>query len=112
MSPIEQHFSPAASPNEDMPTVPPEAASESDAVLPIIAQSEAAFYRELPEILKERRGVWVAYHGDERIGFAQSAQELYDRCEQRGLKHGEFVVFFADEAALYDHREIDLPLHV
>ena len=83
---------------------------EFEPVLPLIAQTEAAFYRDLPEILKERCGVWVAYHGDERIGFAQTAQELYDRCEQRGLKSGQFIVFFADEAALYDQMEIEIPL--
>jgi hypothetical protein len=35
---------------------------------------------------------WIAYHADERIGFAQSPFELYGECFRRGFKEEEFVV--------------------
>lgn len=59
---------------------------------PMIAQSQAAFRRDLPQLLKERPWQWVAYHGQERIGFAKSNTELYQRCLARGLDWDQFVV--------------------
>jgi hypothetical protein len=59
---------------------------------PMIAQSQAAFRRDLPQLLKERPWQWVAYHGDERIGFAKSNTELCQRCLARGLGWDQFVV--------------------
>ena len=37
-----------------------------------ILRSQDAFFRDLPELLKDEslRGLWVIYHGDERIGVA------------------------------------------
>ena len=37
-----------------------------------ILRSQDAFFRDLPELLKDEslRGQWVIYHGEERIGFA------------------------------------------
>jgi hypothetical protein len=61
-------------------------------VAPIIAQSQAAFRRDLPELMKTHYRQWVAYHGDERIGFARNSFDLYEACFGRGLKRGEFVV--------------------
>jgi hypothetical protein len=36
-----------------------------------ILRSQQAFWRDLPELLKEKRngGKWVCYHGDERLGI-------------------------------------------
>lgn len=78
---------------------------------PLWAQSEDAFYRNLPELLKTHCRQWVAYHGDECIGFARTQTELHERCLRRGFKEDEFIVLFADHAALADHEEIDLPLN-
>lgn len=74
-------------------------------------QSQEAFYRDLPKLLKTHCRQWVAYHGDELIGFARSQTELYERCVRRGLQEDEFVVLFADQAALADHEEINFPLN-
>jgi hypothetical protein len=59
---------------------------------PMIVRSQQAFSRDLPELLKTHYRLWVAYHGDERIGFGRTETELYDRCFARGLKESEFVV--------------------
>ena len=61
-------------------------------IAPMIAKSQAAFRRDLPRLLGDRYGQWVAYHGDERIGFGRSQFELYDECIRRGLRDDEFVV--------------------
>ena len=90
--------------NHDNPTDPPPLVSEelpSPAasssppacdIPPAITASQAAFRRDLPELLKERPRQWVAYHEDERIGFARSPFELYEECFRRGFKEEEFVV--------------------
>ena len=53
-----------------------------------------ADWRDLPDLLKlnspERQ--WVAYHGEERVGFARTVAELYQECERRGIPIGEFYV--------------------
>ena len=38
-------------------------------ISPMVAKSQEAFRRDLPELLKNHYGQWVAYHGDERLGL-------------------------------------------
>ena len=59
---------------------------------PMVAKSQEAFRRDLPQLLNERYRWWVAYHGDERIGFGKTETELYKECFRRGLTEDEFVV--------------------
>jgi len=61
-------------------------------VRPMIARSEEAFYRDLSSLLRAHEGQWVAYHGDERIGFGSTQTELYRHCQKIGLGSGEFIV--------------------
>jgi hypothetical protein len=42
--------------------------------------------------MKGRFRQWVAYHGEQRIGFARTKTELYQECLRHGLRRGEFVV--------------------
>ncbi len=42
----------------------------------MIQKSIDAFRRDLPELLRTHPGQWVAYHGDERIGFGRTETEL------------------------------------
>ena len=66
----------------------------ADVMIPqLVAQSQAAFRRDLPELLKKRHARWVAYHGDECIGFGRSQIDLYQQCVRRGLKDDDFVVW-------------------
>jgi hypothetical protein len=71
-------------------------------------KGEASFYRDLSAILAERGPTWVAYYGDEQIGFGKSKSELFERCLKQGLSADEFIVLFADEAARHDHDPIEL----
>jgi hypothetical protein len=56
-------------------------------------QALRAFQRHLPQLWPERPGQWVAYHGEQQIGFALHKHELYQACFQRGLQRDEFVIF-------------------
>jgi len=59
---------------------------------PLVARSQAAFRRDLPELLKTHYRQWVAYHGEDRIRFGRTQFELYEECYRRGLHDDEFVV--------------------
>jgi hypothetical protein len=72
-------------------------------------RAQAAFYRDLPELLKTHLGQWVAYHGDQFVGSARTQTELFRRCVGCGLRESDFIVLYADHAALADQEEIDLP---
>lgn len=52
-----------------------------------------AFQQDLPQLFTERPGQWVAYQGDQQLGFAAHKHELYQQCFQRGLQREEFVIF-------------------
>jgi hypothetical protein len=63
-------------------------------VPPGIQRSKAAFLRDLPSLLrqKKRKGQWVVYHGDKRLRFSKSQAELYQMCVRRGLALTEVYV--------------------
>jgi hypothetical protein len=77
----------------------------------LAARSMEAFYRDLRGLLQKHSGKWVAYHGEECFGVGRTETELYQKCLRQGLKEGEFIVLFADRAALADQEEIELPLN-
>ncbi len=83
----------------------------ADDIPEMIKKAQAAFRRDLPELLKDRRlrGQWVAYHGEQRVGVGRSKQGLYQQCLKQGLPYGEFVVRHV--APEYDD-EVDLPIEV
>jgi hypothetical protein len=66
-----------------------------------IRRSQAAFWRDLPTLLKSKRnrGKWVAYSADERIGIAATESELLRKCRKRGLRDEEF---YTDVIIPYD----------
>jgi hypothetical protein len=66
---------------------------------PLIRQAQSAFFRDLARWLQERPGQWVAYHGDQPIGFARTKTALYQQCLQRGLTAEEFVVLCIEPEA-------------
>jgi hypothetical protein len=59
---------------------------------PLIERGQAAFRRDLPELLKTRYGQWVAYHGDQRLGFGWSKFQLVQECLRRGINDRELLV--------------------
>ena len=49
--------------------------------------------RDLPQLYGQRPGQWVAYRGDQQVGFADQKHILYQQCFDQGLQREEFVVF-------------------
>ena len=43
-------------------------------------QALCTFQRDLPQLWTERPGQWVAYHGDQQLGFAAQKHESYQQC--------------------------------
>jgi hypothetical protein len=61
---------------------------------PLGRQSRAAFMRDLPDLLLDKRKhrKWVAYRGDERIALGKSQRELLATCLKRGLREEECYI--------------------
>jgi hypothetical protein len=63
-----------------------EAASQAAAeVPPGILRSQQAFWKDLPELLKNKRnrGKWVCYHGDERVGIGDHKALIRETLQRR-----------------------------
>ena len=75
-------------------TEPAQAAAPSS-VSPGILRSQQAFWRDLPELLADKRnhGKWVCYHGAERIGIAAGDEPLLGECVRRGIPDDEYDLF-------------------
>jgi hypothetical protein len=76
--------------------------------LPMIQKSIDAFRRELPELLRTHPGRWVAYHGDQRVGFGKTQTELYQRCFAQGLTRDDFIVGFTEPGAFEPDEETEV----
>jgi hypothetical protein len=59
----------------------------------------ATFSRDLPALLEEQPGKWVAYHGAERLGIADDDRTLYELGRQRGLSPQSMLVIGIDPEA-------------
>jgi hypothetical protein len=72
--------------------------AQEDSIPEGILRSQDAFFRDLPELLKDEslRGQWVIYHGDERIGFAPKMRPLIEECLRRGLKRDQYDIFVVE----------------
>ncbi len=75
-----------------------------------IRKSQDAFFRDLPELLKDQRlkGYYAAYHGDERIGVADDDAPLIRECIRRGLKRDEYDILVIEPQSP-NPEEIDYP---
>jgi hypothetical protein len=65
-------------------------------ISPLIQQAEAAFRRDLEQLLKERPGQWVAYRGEKPVAFADDDFELARECLDRGISRSEFIIRLID----------------
>ncbi len=67
--------------------------SDCDGIVPPgILRSQQAFWRDLPELLrnKRNRGKWVCYHCDERVGIAKSDEPLIRECIRRRIPENAY----------------------
>jgi hypothetical protein len=63
----------------------------------MIRVAQAAFRRDLRQLLRDHRRSWVAYHGDERVAIGSSKRQVFKVCTARKLSRGEFVVRLVDQ---------------
>ena len=75
-----------------------------------IRKSQEAFFRDLPEMLRDRRlqGKYVAYHGDERVKIGRSEVEVIRECLRRGLHADRYDVFVIRPQSS-EPEEVDYP---
>ncbi len=75
-----------------------------------IRRSQEAFFRDLPELLEDRRlrGKWVAYHRDERIKIGRTQTDVIRECNRRGLEGDQYDVFVIEPQS-QDPEEVDYP---
>jgi hypothetical protein len=75
-----------------------------------IRRSQTAFFRDLPELLKDRgmRGKYVAYNGDDRVKVGRSQTEVVRECLKRGLSDAEYDVFIIEPQSP-EAEEVDYP---
>jgi hypothetical protein len=75
-----------------------------------IRRSQAAFFRDLPELLKESemRGKYVAYQGDERIRVGRTQNEVIRECLKRGFSDDQYDVFVIEPQSP-DAEQVDYP---
>jgi len=82
-----------ARPLLEKPAQPPDSEPRAQ-IAPLMLQSMQAFWRELPELLKQKSKsrLWVGYHADERVCFGPDDIDVYQECFRRGLQRGQFYV--------------------
>jgi hypothetical protein len=72
-----------------------EALGSPKGVPPGIVRSQQAFWRDLPELLRDKRnhGKTVCYHGDQRIGISTSDEPLVRACLRQGIPDDAYDLF-------------------
>jgi hypothetical protein len=75
-----------------------------------IRKSQQAFFRDLPELLKDRRlrGKYVAYHGDDRVKIGRSEIDVIRECLRQGLQRDGYDIFVIRPQSP-EPEEIDYP---
>jgi hypothetical protein len=66
---------------------------ECTCIQPQETVAEAAFQRDLPQLLNEHPRQWVAYHGSRQLGTAAARDSLHSECLDRGVSPEELVVW-------------------
>ncbi len=59
---------------------------------PMIRAAQAAFLRDLPQLVTHHRRVWAAYHGDRQVAIGSSKRQLFKECAAQKLPPAEFIV--------------------
>jgi len=75
-----------------------------------IRRSQEAFFRDLPELLKNKRlrGKWVAYHRDERVKIGRTQTDVIKECNRRDLETDQYDVFVIEPQS-QEPEDVDYP---
>jgi hypothetical protein len=87
-----------------LPATPPSPAEELPPIVtsPILDAGDAAYYRDLPELVKTHHHWWVVYHGERRIALAKTHQEAYQLFKSQGLPRHDVVIACVEDEPDYD----------
>ncbi len=66
-------------------------------VLPLIQAAAVQFEQDLSQLLKDRAGQWVIYHGAKLLGFGGTKTDLLQACYARGYRDEELYVAKIEE---------------
>ena len=61
-------------------------------VISTLRQADEAFASELPMLLVEHEGEWVAYSGAARLGIAATKTALYRQCRASGYSEEQLLI--------------------
>jgi hypothetical protein len=85
---------------------PQESSPGSDAAMPCAVpvspppgsaeESRMAFERDLPRLLRQYPGRWVAYHQSKLVEVGRDQAIVYQHCLDLGFDEEEFVVLYVD----------------
>ena len=78
-------------------------------VSPLIAQAQLKHRRDLPELLVEHQGGWVAYRGDTRLEIGRSKTALYRKYLDDGIDRRELLVLCVEPDLFEDDLQFALP---
>ena len=70
--------------------------AEKQRLIALGRRSLLAFWRDLSQLLKTHPRQWAAYSGDVRLGIGPTRYELWQECERRGYKDGEFLICYIE----------------
>ena len=57
-----------------------------------LLRSQNAYYRDLPQLLRQYPGQWVAYYQSECVKVGKKQELVYQYCVDRGFDQEEFIV--------------------
>jgi hypothetical protein len=77
-------------------------------VSPFIARAQIQHRRDLPGLLHEHAGAWVAYKGEERLEIGSSKTRLYRKYLDLGMGRDEVLVLCVEPDLFED--ELDFPI--
>src|SRR5207253_11145817 len=72
-------------------------------ISPVLQEGWESFRRDLPQLLKEKRGWWVLYHGAKRLAFDKDDHALYQMCEDRGWPVDEVGIWCIEPQPAVGH---------
>ena len=87
--------------NANMPSVndsqpAKQAEPESRSPTESLVQSQKAFYRDLPQLLRQYPGQWVAYYRSFCVKVGKKQELVYQYCLDQSFDEEDFIVLYVE----------------
>ena len=92
-----QEAAPASDENRHHDSLP-ERGVETKIVSPTesLVQSQRAFHGDLPQLLREHPGRWVAYYKSECVKVGKKQELVYQYCLDQSFDEEDFIVLYVE----------------